>query len=93
MNNNSWGAEKAYQKFLYDERYLEADISNPRFDKVAELCGARGMYVDRPQDITPAIREALDSGKPTVIEIPVDPDELSYPVRAGDVLKERAANR
>lgn len=93
MNNNSWGAEKAYQKFLYDERYLEADIGNPRFDKVAELCGARGMYVDRPQDITPAVREALESGKPTVIEIPVDPDELSYPVRAGDVLKERAANQ
>ena len=93
MNNNCWGAEKAYQKYLYDERYLEADIANPRFDKVAELCGARGVYVERPEDIADAVLEGMRSDRPTVIEVPVDPDELSYPVRAGDVLKERAANR
>ena len=90
MNNNSWGGEKAYQHFLYDQRFLEADITNPRFDKLAELFGGQGMYVDRPQDIGDAIIEGLGSGKPTVIEVPVDPAELPYPVRAADVLKEKA---
>ena len=90
MNNNNWGAEKAYQHYLYDQRFLEADITNPRFDKLAELFGGQGIYVDRPRDIGDAVNEGLASGKPTVIEVPVDPAELPYPVRAADVLKNRA---
>ena len=27
MNNKSWGAEKAYQRDFYDERYIGADIN------------------------------------------------------------------
>ena len=35
MNNQSWGAEKAYQKDFFGKRYIGADISSPLFDKVA----------------------------------------------------------
>ncbi len=87
MNNGSWGSEKAYQKLLYGERYIEADIGNPRYDKLAELCGGRGFYVERPEDVGPAITEALASDTISVIEIPIDPDELPYPARAADVFK------
>ncbi len=31
MNNQSWGAEKAYQKDFFGKRYLGADISSPSF--------------------------------------------------------------
>ena len=89
MNNNCWGSEKAYQKALYEERYLGADLTNPRFDRLAELCGAKGFYVERPQDIGDALNEALKARAPAVIEIPVDPDELPYPTRAADVFKDR----
>ena len=89
MNNNCWGSEKAYQKVLYEERYLGADLTNPRFDRLAELCGAKGFYVERPQDIGDALNEALKARAPAVIEIPVDPDELPYPTRAADVFKDR----
>ena len=90
MNNDSWGSEKAYQKLLYDERYVEADITNPRFDRLAELCGARGFYVEKPQDVAPAVSEALAADGPSVIEISVDPDELPHPARAADVFQSRA---
>jgi len=43
MNNNSWGSEKTSQKVLYEGRYVEADITNPRYEQFAELCGARGF--------------------------------------------------
>ena len=89
MNNNGWGSEKAYQKVLYDERYIGANLTNPRFDRLAELCGARGFYVERPQEIGEALEEALKAGRPSVIEIPIDPDELPYPTRAADVFKDR----
>ena len=89
MNNSCWGSEKAYQKALYQERYIGADITNPRFDRLAELCGAKGFYVERPQEIGEALEQALKSGGPAVIEVPVDPDELPYPTRAADVFKDR----
>ena len=91
MNNGSWGSEKAYQKLLYGERYMEADIGNPRYDKLAELCGGRGYYVEKPEDVGPAISDALASGEMAVIEIPIDPDELPYPARAADAFKSRGS--
>ena len=87
MNNDSWGSEKAYQRELYGGRYVEADLTNPRYDRLAELCGGRGFYVERPEDLVPTVREALEAGAPSVIEIPVDPDELPYPARAADVFQ------
>ena len=92
MNNGAWGSEKAYQKYLYGERYVEADITNPRYDRLAELCGARGFYVERPEDLAPTVREALAADVPSVIEVPVDPDELPYPARAADVLKDKLSS-
>jgi len=44
---------------------------NPRFDKLAEVYGARGMYVQRVEEIGDAVNEALAANGPVVIEIPV----------------------
>jgi acetolactate synthase-1/2/3 large subunit/sulfoacetaldehyde acetyltransferase len=82
MNNNCWGSEKAYQKHFYQERYVGADIGNPRYDKYAELFGAKGYYVEHPEQIGDIILEALHCGKPAVIEIPIDPDEFPTPATA-----------
>ena len=89
LNNGSWGSEKAYQKFLYGGRYIEADIGNPRYDKLAELCGGRGFYVERPEELAAALEEALACGQPAVLEAPIDPDELPYPARVADVFAGR----
>jgi thiamine pyrophosphate-dependent acetolactate synthase large subunit-like protein len=82
MNNNCWGSEKAYQKHFYNQRYVGADIGNPRYDKYAELFGAKGYYVEHADQIGDAVRAALQCGKPAVIEIPIDPDEFPAPATA-----------
>lgn len=79
MNNNCWGSEKAYQKHFYKERYVGADIGNPRYDKYAELFGARGYYVEHPDQIGDVMQNALSCGKPAIVEIPIDPDEFPVP--------------
>ena len=81
FNNSEWGSEKAYQMLLYNERYVGADITNPRYDRLAELFGAKGYYVEHPDQVGDVLREALSLGGPSVVEIPVDPDELPYPAR------------
>ena len=82
LNNNCWGSEKAYQRHFYGGRYVGVDIGNPRYDRYAELFGARGYYVERPEAIGDTVRAALDSGQPAVVEIPIDPDEFPVPATA-----------
>jgi acetolactate synthase-1/2/3 large subunit/sulfoacetaldehyde acetyltransferase len=71
LNNGCHGAEKAQQQRFYDGRYIGVDLVNPRFDKLAEVYGARGFYVSRPDEIADAVVEALAVDGPSVIEIPV----------------------
>ena len=85
MNNGCWGSEKAYQRHAFNERYVGADISNPRFDRYAELFGGTGFYVERPEEIGDAFLEALQVDGPSIIEIPIDPDEMPRPARLSDV--------
>ncbi len=82
MNNNCWGSEKAYQKHFYNGRYIGCDIGNPRYDEYARLFGAEGYYVDHPDQVGDALKAAFSSGKPAIIEIPIDPDEFPTPVQA-----------
>ncbi len=83
MNNNCWGSEKAYQKHFYQERYVGADIGNPRYDRYADLFGAKGYYVEHPDQVGDIMTEAFQCGKPAVIEVPIDPDEFLVPATGG----------
>ena len=88
MNNNSWGAEKAYQKDFFGKRYIGADINNPPFDKVAQLYGAIGFQVNKVSEVNEALKAALKCNKPAVINVNVDPKAL-YSFRR-DSFKHRA---
>ncbi|MEX0729398.1 MAG: thiamine pyrophosphate-binding protein [Aquisalimonadaceae bacterium] len=89
MNNQCWGAEKAYQRDFFGERYIGADLQNPPYDRVAELFGARGFRVEQPKDLEPTLAEAIACGKPAVIDVQMDPAALysfrrdSFAHRAG----------
>ena len=71
LNNNCMGAEKSQQKSLHEEHYVGVNLTNPRFDKIAEVFGAKGFYIEKADQISDAVNEAIKSGMPSVIEIPV----------------------
>ena len=50
----------------------ETDLHNPDFSAYAELCGARGIRVERAGDIESALREALAYDGPALVEIMTD---------------------
>ena len=89
MNNQCWGAEKAYQRDFFGGRYIGADINSPPFNKVADLYGAAGFRVERIGEISEAVTAALGCDKPAVIDVAVDPTALysfrrdSFQHRAG----------
>lgn len=88
LNNGCWGAEKAYQRDFFGERYIGADVPNPPYDKLAELWNASGFRVDRAADLAKTIDAAIRCGKPAVVDIRVDPNAL-YSFRR-DSFKNRA---
>jgi acetolactate synthase-1/2/3 large subunit/sulfoacetaldehyde acetyltransferase len=82
LNNNCWGSEKAYQRHFYGGRYIGCDIGNPRFDALARLFGAEGYHVEHADQVADAVTAALGCGKPAVVEIAIDPEELPAPATA-----------
>lgn len=76
MNNQCWGAEKAYQRDFFGERYIGANVSSPPFDKIAELYGAAGYRAEKISEIAETVEAALACNKPAVVDIAVDPAAL-----------------
>ena len=73
--DHAWGLEAASYKANFGENTSapEARWSNEvRLDKTAESFGAHGEYVERAEDLAPAVERALASGKPAVIHVEVD---------------------
>jgi acetolactate synthase-1/2/3 large subunit len=56
------------------------DLGFSRYDKMAEVFGAYGEYVDKPQDIRGALERAAASGKPAVVNVITDPTARSSTV-------------
>ena len=76
LNNFSWGAEKVHQRKRFGDRFVGSDIGNPRFDRVAEEFGAKGMRVERADEIGEALVEAWKEDRATVIDVIVDAEEF-----------------
>lgn len=81
VNNSQYGAEKRNQYDYFDERYYCTNLDNPDFAAVACSMGALGLKVEEPDQIGEAIQSALDSGRPAVIDITIDPKVMAEPYR------------
>lgn len=86
-NNSQWGAEKKNQVDYYDDRYVGTNLVNPDFAEVAKAMGAASYTVEKEAEVQDALAEAIDKGRPTVINLTVDSAELGPPFRR-DALKQ-----
>jgi len=92
FNNSQWGAEKRNQIDYYDSRFVGSDLHNPSFAAIARAMGGEGITVSSPGEIGDALRTAVTSGRPTVLEVmcteelgdPFRRDALQHPVRLLD---------
>jgi acetolactate synthase-1/2/3 large subunit len=73
-NDRCWGMIKGGQKRVYNQRYIGVDLSDARYDRLAESMGCYGERVTEPDQIRPALQRAVDSGLPAVLDVIVDID-------------------
>jgi acetolactate synthase-1/2/3 large subunit len=80
LNDMNLGMIIQGQKFGYGmwepERYIVTQSYVMDFVKFAEACHAYGQLVERPTEIKEALKNAFDSGRPSIIDIRIDPDEV-----------------
>jgi acetolactate synthase-1/2/3 large subunit len=90
FNNRYLGMVRQWQELFYDRRYSAVDLgTSPDFVKLAEAYGAKGIRVEKPKDIAPAVKEAFKSGNTTVIDFKVNHEENIFPmVPPGKCLKD-----
>jgi len=73
--DHAWGIEAASYKANFGDNTPTPEArwgDDVRLDKTAQSFGAHGEYVDRVEDIAPAVERALASGKPAVLHVEVD---------------------
>lgn len=67
------------------------ELGYQRYDLMVAGFGGHGEFVERPDDIAPALRRAIDSGKPALVNVCVDPDAQAGGGLLAQLGSERAA--
>lgn len=90
LNNGYLGMVRQWQDLFWNKRYSQTCIAvQPDFVMLAEAFGAKGLRVTEPEHVGEALREAIDSGRPTVIDFKISPEENVFPmVPAGQSITE-----
>ncbi len=69
-NDSTWGIDKNFQ-IAYYGRAVGTDLRSVRYDEVVEALGGYGEYVERSEDIAPAVGRAIASGRPSLVNVVV----------------------
>ena len=76
-NNGIYGTIRMHQEREYPDRVIGTTLVNPDFAAYARSFGADGYTIEATRDFAPAFRQALAAGKPSVIELKLDPEAIS----------------
>jgi acetolactate synthase I/II/III large subunit len=81
LNNRVLGMVAQWQRLFYDERYSAVKLKgNPDFVKLADAYGAEGVRVENLEEFRREVKRAIGADVPTVIDVPIDPDENVMPM-------------
>ncbi|NQZ98635.1 MAG: acetolactate synthase [Myxococcales bacterium] len=74
-NDGAWGQMMRPQAGLYGkDRIVATKLDFTRYDKVVEALGGHGEFVERPEDLRPALDRAAASGKPALVNVIIRQD-------------------
>jgi acetolactate synthase-1/2/3 large subunit len=72
-NDARWNAEYQIQLRSYGrERLVGCELLPTRYDEVAKAFGGYGESVDSPAELGPAVKRAIDSGLPAVLNVAIE---------------------
>jgi len=79
IKNNTLGMIKWEQMVFLGNPEYGCELQNLDFAQFASACGGLSWTVEKPQDIRPTLERAIQSNKPALVEVVVDPFEPPMP--------------
>ena len=77
INNGMYGTIRMHQEREYPGRVTATELINPNFSDYARAFGGHGETVETTDEFAPAFQRALSAGKPSIIEVRIDPEAIS----------------
>ncbi|HRJ60586.1 MAG TPA: thiamine pyrophosphate-dependent enzyme, partial [Azospirillaceae bacterium] len=85
INNGMYGTIRMHQERRHPGRVSATNLANPDFAALAQAHGCFGAAVTRTDEFVPAFWDAMWSGLPAVIELRVDPEQISVGATLSDL--------
>ncbi|MEA3560839.1 MAG: biosynthetic-type acetolactate synthase large subunit [Candidatus Omnitrophota bacterium] len=81
LNNSYLGMVRQWQELFYHKRYSHTYLEgNINFVKIAEAYGAKGIRVDKKDQVRPALEKAVKTNGPVVLDFIIEPEENVFPM-------------
>lgn len=71
FDDGAYGNVRRIQRESFSGHTIGSDLRNPDFVKLADAFGIRGVRAEGPTSLQVAVREAIKSGEPSLIVVPV----------------------
>ena len=88
VNNGMYGTIRMHQERAFPGRVIATNLVNPDFVAYARAYGAHGALVEQTADFAPAFEAALAAGKPALLELRTDPDNITPRTTLGAIRAE-----
>ena len=85
FNNQMYGTIRMHQEKAYPWRVSGTALTNPDFSKYIEAFGGHGEVVTTTEAFSPAFQRAVESGKPAVIELRMNPEQITTRATIADL--------
>ncbi len=85
FNNQMYGTIRMYQERTYPHRVSGTALTNPDFARFIEAFGGHGEIVEKTEELVPAVQRALASGKPALVEIRMNPEQVTNRATIADL--------
>ena len=74
VDNGTYGTIRMHQEREYPGRVSGSDLFNPDFAMLAQSYGWAAQRIERTEEFEPALRAALQAGKPTLLHLRLSAD-------------------
>jgi acetolactate synthase I/II/III large subunit len=85
FNNQMYGTIRMHQERVYPHRISGTALTNPDFAKYVEAFGGYGEVVTETAEFGRAFTRAVQSGRPAVIELRMNPEQITTRATIADL--------
>ncbi|MEW6200696.1 MAG: thiamine pyrophosphate-binding protein [bacterium] len=77
LNDSAYRVLLFRQRLQLGGRIIGTRHGNPDFARLAESFGAKGIRIEKPDEVSAKVKETMDADVPVVVDVIIDPDDMA----------------